>query len=87
LAWHILNALDIPEGLVVNEQLGMVVSRDIAYWSVVRDSTNKVYYYRTYSDLNIRKVELDRIDFSNGNIRFLKMSHEQEYIDVTDAIK
>ena len=30
LAWHILNALDIPEGLVVNEQLGMVVSRDIA---------------------------------------------------------
>jgi len=42
LAWHILNALDIPEGLVVNEQLGMVVSRDIAYWSVLRDLTNKV---------------------------------------------
>ena len=87
LAWHILNALDIPEGLVVNEQLGMVVSRDIAYWSAVRDLTNKVYYFRTYSDLNIRKVELDRIDFSSGSIRFLKMSHEQEYIDVTDEIK
>jgi len=87
LAWHILNALDIPEGLVVNEELGMVVSRDIAYWSAVRDLTNKVYYYRTYSDLNIRKVELGSIDFSSGNIRFLKMSHEQEYIDVTDAIK
>ncbi|WP_367363327.1 linear amide C-N hydrolase [Mesotoga sp.] len=74
LAWHILNALDIPEGLVVNEQLGMVISRDIAYWSAVRDLTNRVYYYRTYSDLNIRKVELDRIDFSSRNIRFLKMS-------------
>jgi len=49
--------------------------------------TNKIYYYRTYSDLNIRKVELDRIDFSSGSIRFLKMSHEQEYIDVTDEIK
>ena len=42
LAWHILNALDIPKGLVVNEELGMVVSRDIAYWSVLRDLTNKV---------------------------------------------
>jgi len=32
--------------------------------------TNRVYYYRTYEDLNIRKVELDRIDFSSGNKKF-----------------
>ncbi|WP_259459821.1 choloylglycine hydrolase family protein [Mesotoga sp. H07pep.5.4] len=70
LAWHILNAQDIPEGLVVNEELGIVISRDIAYWSAVTDLTNRVYYYRTYEDLNIRKVELDRIDFSSGNKKF-----------------
>jgi choloylglycine hydrolase len=87
LAWHILNALDIPEGLVVNEVLGLVVTRHIAYWSAVRDLTNRVYYYRTYKDMNIRMVDLKRIDFDSGPVRFIPMSYKPQYIDETDLLK
>ncbi len=87
LGWHIINALDIPEGLVINEVLGFVVTRHIAYWSSVKDLTNRIYYYRTYKDMNIRMVDLKRIDLDSGNIRFIPMSYKQQYIDETDLIK
>jgi len=60
-AWSMVNTVDIPQGILywrwVND------SPQFTSYSVVGDLANRVYYFRTWNNYDIRKVELADINF------------------------
>jgi len=71
LAEHIINNVDIPLGLAREPDSGNITT-DTTEWVVFKDLTHKIFYYRTYADLTLRAVSMDKIDFSEKAPR-LKM--------------
>lgn len=61
-AWSMINAVDIPQGILywrwVNDQ------PQFTSYAVVVDIKNRIYYFRTYDNYDIRKVDLSKMDFS-----------------------
>ena len=61
-AWSIVDTVDIPQGTLywrwVSDQ------PQFTSYSVVGDLDQRVYYFRTYNNYNIRKVSLSAIDFA-----------------------
>lgn len=55
LAFHLLNMVDIPYG-GIKDETGK--SFDHTQWVIVKDLHNLEFHYRSYHDLNIRKVSL-----------------------------
>ncbi|PRY26937.1 penicillin amidase [Aliiruegeria haliotis] len=62
MAWSTVNAMEIPRGSVYWRFLSDEPQMDA--YSVVIDFGNKDYYLRTYDNLDIRKVDIDAIDFA-----------------------
>lgn len=59
LAFHVLNSVDIPVGVVsVNKTQP---DSDYTQWTVAKDLTNKALYFRDYNDMTIRVVYLDKV--------------------------
>ena len=58
LAFHVLNSVDIPLGVVTNRTNG---HSEYTLWTVAKDLTNNAFYYRTYNDLTIRVAYLNNI--------------------------
>ena len=71
LATHIINNVDLPAGVIRAVDNGTTVT-DTTQWVVFKDVTHKVFYYRTYTDLTLRSVDMEKIDFSKNAVR-LKM--------------
>lgn len=84
LAEHIINNVDIPAGTVREGQTGNPAT-DYTQWAVFKDLKNKIFYFRTYNNLALRAVSLDKIDFSEG-VPGLKMpiATNPQIQDVTD---
>jgi choloylglycine hydrolase len=61
-AWSMVNTVDIPQGILywrwVNDR------PQFTSYSVVGDLQNRIYYFRTYNNYDIRKVALQEIDFA-----------------------
>jgi choloylglycine hydrolase len=72
LAQHIINNVDIPLGLVREPQQSDHYTNEYTQWVVFKDLTNKIFYYRTYEDLNLHAVSLAKVDLSE-NATPLKM--------------
>lgn len=92
LAFHILNAVDIPIGVVAEKIPGKDGTKDtLAYeqtqWVTVYDLKNKVAYFRTYEDLSIRKIDLNNVNFSGKVIQYVPMSREMAVEDLTPVSK
>jgi choloylglycine hydrolase len=64
-AFHILNAHDIPQGVIREKKL-IGQQDDYTQWAVAKDLTNLVFQYRTYEHLAPRTINLKRIDFGPG---------------------
>jgi len=65
LAVHVLNTVDIPIGTIRNFEDGKVY-HDYTQWVVAKDLTNKILYYRTYDNMNLRAVDLKKFDLGPG---------------------
>jgi choloylglycine hydrolase len=64
LALHILNDTDLPKGIVRYENaFGEETSDDRTQWVVVKDLTHRLFDYRRYEDLDLRRIDLKKIDF------------------------
>ncbi len=63
LAQHFINNVDIFTGLARAKVQGKDVS-ELTQWVVFKDLTNKMFYYRTYNDMTLRSIALDKLDFS-----------------------
>ena len=65
LANHILMSLDIPKG-ISREKTDKGTLYDCTMWVVIKDLKHRVYYFRSYDNLHLRSVHLDRLNLSVG---------------------
>ncbi len=61
--WAAVNSLEIPQGTLYWRFLSD--EPQMTAYAVVIDVENKDYYLRTYDNQDIRKIDLDKIDFEN----------------------
>lgn len=66
LAEHILNAVDIPLGVIKTRGPANKDMVDYTQWVVIKDLTNKVLYFRSYQDLALKKVDMKKLNFNIG---------------------
>lgn len=66
LAEHILNAVDIPMGVIKTRELENKDMIDYTQWIVIKDLTNKALYFRSYQDLTLKKVDMNKLNFNHG---------------------
>ncbi|MBU0713840.1 MAG: linear amide C-N hydrolase [Verrucomicrobia bacterium] len=62
-AWSMLNTVDIPQGILYWRWVSD--NPQFTSYAVVVDIKNRAYYFRTYDNYDIRKVDLSKIDFSS----------------------
>jgi choloylglycine hydrolase len=92
VAFHILNAVDIPIGAVAEKIPGKNGEKDkLMYeqtqWVTVYDLKNKIAYFRTYGNLNIRQIDMSKVDFAGKAIQYVPMSREMAVEDLTPVAK
>lgn len=78
-AWSMINTVDIPQGILywrwVND------NPQFTSYSVVGDVKNRVYYLRTYDNYDIRKINLNKIDFSTVKPKSISIFGSANYQD------
>ncbi|MCK5391805.1 MAG: linear amide C-N hydrolase, partial [Deltaproteobacteria bacterium] len=68
LSEHIMNNVDIPIGLVRDFESGETF-HDYTQWIVIKDITNKILYYRSYENMSLRSVDMNKLDMSSEGKR------------------
>lgn len=82
LTQHLLNAVDIPLG-EIRAQNG---EEDYTQWTVVKDLTNRVFYFRSYNDLTLKKIDLNRLNFEAGAMsKSVPIDLNKGYINITST--
>lgn len=86
---HIVNAFNIVSGMVVEKSPeGKVVSKETTQFATFRDLTNKILYFQTYENPDLRKVDLRKLDFTGDKLKFIRMDGDTQSVkDVTDTAK
>lgn len=87
LALHILNAVDIPQG--TDRLSAKTLVGDYTQWTVIKDLTNLVLYFRSYGDLSPKAIDLKKLDFSPGAaVKSISIVGEADAVeDVTTKMK
>lgn len=81
-AIHMVNNVDIPLGYVRTKVNGQD-QLELTQWTVFKNLTNGVIYYKTYEDQTIRSISLKLIDFSPGAAELdLPLSQTQMIVDM-----
>lgn len=88
VAFHLLNAVDIPVGSVGQKVPGRnggppTTAYEMTQWATVHDLTNRLLYFRTYGNLGVRKVDLRRVDLAGKAILHIPMPTGMQADDVT----
>lgn len=89
LAEHIMNTVDIPIG-AIKEKYDMVITLyGNAQWSIIKDLTNKTMYFRTYDNMTLRKIDLNKFKLSSGSPKkYIDASTPSpKFIDVTQQFR
>lgn len=88
LSEHILNNVDIPIGLVRDFENGETF-HDYTQWVVIKDLTNKILYYRSYENMSLRSVDMNRLDMTkNGKrLKFPVHGMGSGVVDITSNLK
>ena len=84
--FHILNSFDIPVGAARTIEEGKVFS-DYTMLTVVRDTKNLRYYYKTYDDQDIKMLDMKKFDFNGKKILKLHTLTKQKFEDVSEKLK
>ena len=64
-AFHLLNNFDIPAGTEMPQGKALADMPSATQFTVASDTHNRMIYYRTMYNSNIRCIDLKRIDFDN----------------------
>lgn len=82
-AFHILNAFDIPVGVVREEHQGELHT-DYTVWSSVANLRDLTWSFRTYNDQSIRTVDVRQaLAAAKGQVRHITMDSVQPVEDVS----
>ncbi len=80
LAQHIINTLDIPRGLISDRMPDETYLKETTQWITFRDLTNRIIYFRTYDNMNLRKIDLNKLDLSAKSLKRIRMYGAGEII-------
>lgn len=84
---HILNTVDIPIGVTREIRQGKAVP-EYTRWATVKDLAGKVFYWRDYQSMGLRKLSLKQLDLSPGQpLRSMPMSGQAMARDVSSQLK
>ena len=70
--------MDIPHG---------VASEDYTNWIVAKDLTHKALYYRTYNDLTVRVIYLDKVQPEGKKLKLPLSTPVRGFKDTTMSWK
>lgn len=84
LAAHLLNSVDIPLGTV--RDTGKMTG-DYTQWIVIKDLFQKRIYFRSYKDMNLKVIDLKKIDFLRGMKNNLSVNLQKGYFDATPLME
>jgi choloylglycine hydrolase len=89
LAQHIINTFDIPFGLVTDTMPDKkTILKESTQWVTFRDLTKRIVYFKTYDNQNLRKIDLNKLNFSEVEVKRIPMFGASEIIvDVTDRAR
>lgn len=82
-AFRILNNFDIPLGAVDSAAKDIIMGE--TQWTTAMDTKNLIYYYKTQYNHRIRVIDLKKIDFGTGVLRYVPLDkeHKQDYDYIT----
>jgi choloylglycine hydrolase len=87
LAAHLLNAVDIPLG-AIRPADNTFKDSDYTMWIAIKDLKNKIVYFRTYENLMLRAIDLNKLDMKPGAPKkALDIQGGSEAADVTGNLK
>ena len=86
LVCHLLNNVDIPLGTIRNKE-NDIKPGDYTQWIVIKDLTNQVVYFRSYQGLNLKAINLKKLDFSTPSVKTIPINTGKDYIDITATLK
>lgn len=82
LCQHVINSFTIPFGIIVDKDAdGNVVASESTQWVTFRDLSNRIFYFKTYENPSLRKIDLNGLDFSGKDIRRISMYGYNQTID------
>lgn len=89
LAQHLLNTVDIPKGVIRENPAPLVYLEGYAQWVVIKDLTNRVFYYKTYDNTALKAIDLKKFNLSPGSPRrSMTMDDvDQTVVDVSSELK
>lgn len=85
LACHLLNNVDIPLGTIRNKE-NEAKPGDFTQWILIKDLTNQVVYFRSYQGLNLKAINLKKLDFNTPNVKTIPIDTGKDYIDITASL-
>jgi len=91
LAKHILNTVDIPlnsvDASLKDKSGGDAVAKEYTQWSILLDLTNRVMYYYSYRDMNLKSIDLKKMAASKiQRAQFIPIIGEFSATDMTDRL-
>ena len=89
LAQHIINTFTIPFGMVTDVLPDKkTVLKESTQWVTFRDLTRRLFYFKTYDNQTLRKIDLNKLDFSGAAVKRLPMFGATEVVvEVTDQAR
>jgi choloylglycine hydrolase len=79
-AFHILNHFDIPKGSI-REEVNENLLTDYTVWTSVADTSNSIYYYKTYLTQQVEKVDLGTALLNLKKPKVIKMESGFSVVD------
>jgi len=92
LVQHIMNNFYIIHGITIDPKpkgeviAGRKVPIESTQWATFSDLTNRVLYFRTYDNFNLRKVEFKKLDFAAAGVKRIPMFGAAESITDVSAL-
>lgn len=84
IAFKILDQFDIPPGSV-REQEGDKVVAEATQWTSAADLKNRIYYFHTQFDRNVKAIDLKNINFTGSKISTINISKPGVYEDLSKS--
>ena len=81
-ALHTLNAFDIPKG-AIRDSATKDAHTDYTVWTSAVDTRNKMYYYKTYKNQAVKKLDLlEILKKVKGKITIIESETDRTYENV-----
>ncbi len=85
-AFHLLNQFDLPVGAIRSVSQGKT-EFDYTLWTSAADLKAKRYYFKTYTDQDIRMVDLTKINPKQRKLMWLPIDNPQTITEVNMQMK